>query len=283
MNEGQQANIPVLAVSAYSVAETWERSLVALHSSGCDIKTQYDKPEDPPSKDCTMIMNVQNPLSEPMIHLDFPGGPEDLQEYVMEVLDGIKDHLVRDPNDPKDTRWQYTYHQRLFAYNIGDNVFNQIEIMAQNLVKSPYTRRAQAITWKVDEDNECHDPSCLQSIWCRIIEDAGIYFLNMNVRFRSNDAYKAAFMNMFALIMLQKKIAERVSELAGREVRLGRYVHIADSYHLYGSYFKEFEGRFIKNFNERKFEDRTANYDDWKEIMEEAKPLILKKIEDMGK
>jgi len=284
MNEGQQANIPVLAVSAYSVAETWERSLVALHSSGCDIKTQYDKPEDPPSKDCTMIMNVQNPLSEPMIHLDFPGGPEDLQEYVMEVLDGIKDHLVRDPNDPKDTRWEYTYHQRLFKYTVAGGVYNQIETMARKLAKSPYTRRAQAVTWKVDEDNECYDPACLQSIWGRIIENnEGVWYLNMNVRFRSNDAYKAAFMNMFALVMLQKKIADRVAELTNREVLIGRYCHIADSYHLYGSYFKEFEGRFIKNFNERKFEDRTANYDDWKEIMEEAKPLILKKIEDMGK
>jgi len=126
--------------------------------------------------------------------------------------------------------------------------------------------------------------NCLQSIWSRIIEDKnGLWFLNTNVRFHSNDAYKAAFMNMFALTMLQKKIAERVSELADREVRVGRYCHMVDSYHLYGSYFEEFEGRFIKNFNERKFEDRTANYEDWKDIMEESRPAILKKIEDMGK
>jgi len=231
-----------------------------------------------------MTIVVNNPLAEPMIHMDFPGGPEDLQEYVMEVCDGIKDHLVRDPNDPEDTRWEYTYHQRIFKYVVGEEVYDQIEIMAQKLAKSPYTRQAQAITWKVDEDNECYDPSCWQSIWCRILEDEdGKWTLNSNVRFRSNDAYKAAFMNMFALTMLQKKIADRISEISGKEVVLGRYVHSADSYHIYGSYFEEFEGRFLNACKNREFEDRTANYEDWKDMMEESKPDIMKKVEEMGR
>ena len=32
-----------------------------------------------------MIITVTDPLQEPMIHRDMPGGFEDLQEYVMEV------------------------------------------------------------------------------------------------------------------------------------------------------------------------------------------------------
>jgi len=67
--------------------------------------------------------------------------------------------------------------------------------------------------------------------------------LNMNVRFRSNDAYKAAFMNIFALTHLQRTIAARVSDLSGQPVALGRYVHLADSYHIYGSNLAEFQGR----------------------------------------
>ena len=47
-----------------------------------------------------MIVTIHDPLAEPMIHRDFPGGFEELQEYVMEVCEGIKDHCVRDPNDP---------------------------------------------------------------------------------------------------------------------------------------------------------------------------------------
>jgi len=275
--------IPILHVEANCIARAWELSLIELHKNGCNVQTEYDKPTDPPSKDATMIIAVTEPLSEPMIHMDFPGGPVELQEYVMEVLEGIKDHLVRDPNNPKDTRWEYTYHQRLFGYDVpGMKPCDQIETICRKLAKTPHTRRAQAVTWKVWEDNDCYDPACLQSIWCRILEEeADQPVLSMNVRFRSNDAYKAAFMNMFALVQLQKKIAARVSELIGREVAVGRYCHIADSYHIYGSYFREFEGRFLGALQKRTFEQRTMRYDDVKDMMEEARPMLLEKAKNM--
>lgn len=319
-------SIPTITVQSDTLAEAWEKSMIELYEKGVDLKTQYDKPGDPPSKDSTAIITINNPLAEPMIHRDFPGGFEDLQEYVMEVRDGIKDHLVRDPNDPEDTKWEYTYHQRLFSYSFENvkvripcyvcdkgeimmpfpndlcritkcdhcdgngyyedtffnpTVFNQIETMCQKLASCPYTRRAQAITWKVWEDNDCYDPACLQSIWCRcLVDDDGVWWLNMNVRMRSNDAYKAAFMNMFAFIQLQQYVANRVAEISGETVRLGRYVHMADSYHLYGSYFDEFEGRFLKNYREREFKDRVFHYEDVKPIMDEAVPAILKKVEE---
>jgi len=43
--------IPILHVEADCIARAWEQSLIALHQHGCDLQTQYDKPEDPPSKD----------------------------------------------------------------------------------------------------------------------------------------------------------------------------------------------------------------------------------------
>ena len=301
--------IPVLNVEADCIARAWEESMALLYRCGCDIKTQYDKPADPPSKDATMIITINEPLKEPMIHKDFPGGPEDLQEYVMEVCEGIKDHLVRDTRDPGDTRWEYTYHQRLFAYQVPTLApFDQIETLCQKLAKTPYTRRAQAVTWKVWEDNDCYDPACMQSIWCRVVEesrsqgaeksksetlgsshpdsrllDSSTPRLCMNVRFRSNDAYKAAFMNIFALVQLQQKIARRVSELMDKPIVSGRYCHVADSYHLYGSYLQEFESRFLTALTKRTFEQRTLRYDDLREIMEGARPAILQKAQQMGR
>lgn len=279
------SGVPVLSVSGKSIAEAWENSLIALYEKGCDIKTMYDKPEDPPSKDATMLITVEDPESEPMIHKDFPGGFEDLEEYSMEVVEGIKNHLIRNQDDPNDTRWEYTYNERLFDYKVPgiEKPFDQIEMVASKLAETKYTRRAQAITWKVWEDNECYDPACLQSIWCRITEEDGNNYLNTNIRFRSNDAYKAAFMNMFALVRMQKRIAERITELSGEEVKLGRYVHLADSYHIYGSYFNEFEGRFIGGLKNRTFEERTYRYEDIKDIMEEARPMIMQKVEEMSK
>jgi thymidylate synthase len=278
------SGIPVLYVESDCIARGWEQSLIELNRNGCNTRTQYDKDGDPPSKDCTMILTIGDPLSEPMIHKDFPGGPLELQEYVMEMCEGIKDHLMRNPEDPTDTRWEYTYHRRLFSYNApGFRPFDQIETMCRKLAETPHTRRAQAITWEVWEDNDCFDPPCLQSIWGRIIEEKGEYSLSMNARFRSNDAYKAAFMNIFALVQLQKNMAERISQISGKPIKIGRYCHMADSYHVYGSNFREFEGRFLGALAKRTFEQRTMRYESMRQMMEEARPAILEKARRMGR
>jgi thymidylate synthase len=309
--------IPVLHAEGDCIARAWENSLVVLYESGCLAPTEYDQPGDPPSKDATMTLVVDEPLREPMIHKDLPGGFEDLEEYVMEVLEGIKDHLVRDPSDRGDTRWEYTYHQRLFAYDVPTlEPIDQVASVVSRLATAPHTRRAQAITWKVWEDVACEDPACLHSIWCRITPadardkwqvtsderqvangkrqvapptthhsptttNAAGPVLSMNVRFRSNDAYKAALMNIFALVRLGQQIAARVSEVSGTAVRLGRYCHVADSYHIYGKDLPEFEGRFLGALKRRTFEERTVRYEDVQPIMDHARPGIREKARKM--
>ena len=276
--------IPVLTARGDCIARGWENSLLALFDSGCDIKTQYDKPDDPPSKDATMVLTIEDPNAEPMIHRDMPGGFEDLQEYVMEVCHGIKDHCVRDADDEEDTRWEYTYHQRLFGYEVPTlGPIDQIEAICRRLAETGYTRRAQAITWKVWEDSDCYDPACLQSVWCRLTEENSQNVLSMNVRFRSNDAYKAAFMNIFALAQLQRNIAARIEAMSGKPIVLGRYCHVADSYHIYGSNLDEFKARFLGAVERRTFEQRTMRYEDVRDIMEAAKPGILDKAAKMGR
>jgi len=281
-------SIPVLAVAGAGLAEAWELSLLALYGHGTEVRTEYDQKGDdgefvdPPSLDCSMRMVIADPLSEPMIHRAFPGGLEDLEEYRQEVIDGIKDHWCRDPDDPEDQRWEYTYHERIFGYRVPgvEGVFDQIEQVVEGLCKSPYSRRQQAIVWKVWEDVGIHDPACLQSLWFRVLPDEdGQWRLNMNVRFRSRDAYDAAFMNCFALIHLMDKVASMISERAGREVRLGRYVDESDSYHVYGHRRGDFGARFLKQVAGRSLFDEP--------IFEEARPGITEKIrrhdEERGK
>jgi len=65
-------------------------------------------------------------------------------------------------------------------------------------------------------------------------------------------------------------------------VAVGRYCHMVDSYHIYGSYFKEFEGRFLGSLKKRDFSQRTLRYEDVREMMEEARPMILEKARTMG-
>jgi len=282
-----QGSIPCLTVTGKSLAESWENSLIALYAHGCEIRTEYDRQDaagnylDPPSRDCTMRLIVEEPLSEPMLHRCFPGGLESLEEYRQEVLDGIKDHWVRDPNDPDDERWEYTYHERLFRYRVPgiEGEIDQIARVIEDLARSPISRRCQAVTWKVWEDTGIHDPACMQSLWFRVLPDEeGIFRLNLNVRFRSRDAYDAAFMNCFALILLQERTAKQLGEKIGQEVRLGRYLDESDSYHIYGSKLSDFEDRFLKQVSLRTFEQRTWTRAYAEPFFAEARPRIKAKI-----
>jgi len=240
-------DIPVLSVTARCLPEAWEKAVLAVWDKGLEIKTQYDKPEDPRSRDATVVITVRSPFAEPRIHKNFPGGPMELESYLQEVIGGIHDHWI----DPAAGKWTYTYHERLFAYSPTEDLkvagsprpfrkVNQIQYIIDSLSKAFYTRRAQAVTWMPTADPQTDDPPCLQRVWCRLVEagDGGMC-LNMNTHWRSRDLYKAWFMNVYALTELQRIIAERIAGKIGRQVGIGRYVDISDSLHIYGSYFND--------------------------------------------
>ncbi len=250
MNSG----IPVLLAEGKTIPEAWERAVLEVWHKGIDIKTEYDKNDEPLSKDCTMIMVVEEPMSEPRIHRSFPGGLEDLEIYRQEVVYGIHDHWI----NPKEGKWTYTYHKRLFQYEAADKKsIDQINYIISKLSQAPHTRRGQAITWNPETDPFTDDPPCLQRLWCRIRETAdGRMSLNMNAHWRSRDAYKASFMNIFALTDLQGLLAEELSRKMQKDISVGRYVDIADSFHIYGSYLAEFEN-FLRAIESRSFEERT--------------------------
>lgn len=244
---------PVFLVEGETLPEVWEKSLIKLYNEGIRIKTEYDKPDvSSLSWDCTMIMVVNSPFSEPRIHRCLPCGLEDLEIYRLEVIEGVHDAWIK----PEEGKWSYTYHERIFNYKIEDKIINQIDYIVNKLSLTPYSRRAQAVTWNVKKDIESEDPPCLQRIWFRIIEEKGEKKLCMNTHWRSRDAYKAAFMNIFALTYLQKIVTEKISKRVGEEIKIGRYVDISDSYHIYGDYFEEFKG-FLRNIESRSFAERT--------------------------
>jgi thymidylate synthase len=243
--------IPVFKVEGDTIPEVWEKAVILCWEQGVSIRTEYDKPEDPPSKDCSMVMVIRDPLAEPRIHRAFPGGLGDLEIYRQEVVDGVHDSWI----DPDQGKWSYTYHERLYSYPYAGERIDQIEYIIRKLVEIGHTRRAQAITWNVKTDHVVSDPPCLQRLWCRLTPDADGFLLNVNCHWRSRDAYKAAFMNLFALTELMRVIAEEIGKRVSTPVRLGRYAEFVDSFHIYGSYFKEFKG-FLGTVKKRKFEDR---------------------------
>ena len=122
--------------------------------------------------------------------------------------------------------------------------------MIDSLSECFHTRRAQAITWMPTADPKTDDPPCLQRIWCRLTaDDDGQLVLNMNTHWRSRDLYKAWFMNVYAVTELQRIIAKGIAQKTGKEVKVGRYVDISDSLHIYGSYFDE-AGREVEKMRD---------------------------------
>ena len=303
-------NIPVLTVSGPTLAMAYERALVELYTNGTRFRTQYDKPGDPESLDATMDITVDDPMADPMIHKAFPGGLEDLREYVME-LEGAKDTWVKCINDPKDTRWEYTYHQRLAKHGqwkemveikdcscwkdnkkcdhgVSDVVLNgkpinQIDYVVDKLARQPFTRQAQMITWMPHIDLDCYDPPCLQRIWVRVMEDNdGTWWLNYNINFRSNDAWGAYMMNSFGLtMMINDLVAGPLAEKAGRTVRLGRMNWHADSWHVYGKDIDQMRARLLDRIPTTDFGDRVINFRDelTQEIYRECEPALMAKID----
>ncbi|MEI6914609.1 MAG: hypothetical protein WCL39_05700, partial [Armatimonadota bacterium] len=82
----------------------------------------------------------------------------------------------------------------------------------------------------------------------------------------------------YAFTDLQRIIAEKVSQKLGRTIRAGQYTHIADSFHIYGSYFAEFEG-FLNLLEKRTFSQRTFNTEDVQEMIDEARTEIANSLQ----
>ncbi len=267
-----QFQLPTIHVEAQTLAEGWEKAVLAAWERGARIATQYDRPEDPPSRDASVMIAVADPFAEPRIHRAMPGGLYDLEIYRQEVLDGIHDHWVA----PEEGKWQYTYHQRFAGYTVPGlpEPVDQIQYVVDTLSEAPHSRRAQAVIWKPWEDAGIDDPACLQRLWFRIFDDHLVLAAHM----RSNDAFKAAYMNMYAFTDLQRAVAERIGERIGREIKVGQYNHVVDSFHIYGSYFEDFEG-FLKSVEARTWEQRTYRTEDVQILIDEAREKIRKGIE----
>ena len=239
-----------LFVKGTSLPEAYHLALKALHENNDELPCpDYSTRQ----KEASMTFVVENPLSEPMISKLFIAEPRSLEQYRQEILDGILDFEVERGN------WEYTYHLRMEK---------QIPWVISELRRSPESRRAVMMI-RTERDMSTDSPACLQHIQYFIRGGA----LHCKVLFRSNDATKATFMNAFALIMLQKRVADALG------TPIGTYTHRANSFHVYERDYGMFDGyiRRIDAGGELAFDYEG----DWDEQMEDAKPEIAKMVEEL--
>lgn len=269
---GPDGTMPSILVHAKTIPAGWELATLSCWDYGARVGTHYDHPGDPLSKEATIEIRVDNPFNEPRIPKNFPGGPVELEAYRLEVVEGIHDNWI----DPKAGKWKYTYHDRITNYNPPRNKeallnneerllskgINQLELVLNILKKDITSKAAQAITWYPTADPELQgDRPCLQRMWFRILKDKEEnLYLNLNTHWRSRDLYKAWPMNVLAITNWQRQITERLSDKIQKEVRVGSYIDISDSLHIYGKYFKEVMPE-IKKMKTQPIEKRVWNSD----------------------
>ena len=163
-----------------------------------------------------ICISVDTPLEAPMVSASSRFKEAFLKEYADNLIHG------------SDAVFEYDYHGRLFDWGCG-LTFNgeihqdQIRYIIDKLKSNPESRRALAITWCPPVDEPLNDCPCLQLVQCTVRHGK----LDMKIVFRSNDMLSAAGSNMYALVCLQKYIADELG------IDVGRYTHISLVPHVY--------------------------------------------------
>ena len=164
-----------------------------------------------------VALQVDTPLAEPLVSPHSRFQQKFVEQYAQDLLHG------------SHADFEYDYHGRLFDWGErlaadGQPVHvDQIAYIVEKLRSSPVSRRAIAITWNPVIDENLDDCPCLQLVQC-IVRDGK---LCMRVIFRSNDMLTAAGANMYALVRLQKSIADQLG------IPCGTYTHISLVPHIY--------------------------------------------------
>lgn len=313
----------VIFVSKKTVRDAWLSALAQVLYNGDEIRTEYDQEGDPPSKDATVLIEIENPMSEPISRKDkvikikskygnsfeVYGCMADTyligsiqSGYIEEIMEGVNDHYLWE----SDTSFPYSYHDRIFSYRpysledsihvnydlefvdnnfvkehkkllkagkidtSGDTItwklkhlvnynlnkkipdqvgieklpieiinfpkIDQIEYIIRKLKEKPYSRRAQAITWRPLVDPFHIDPPCLQRIYMRVKDDK----LIMQTTWRSRDLFRAWEANVNGMIRIQKYVADQLG------LEMGHYLDFSNSLHIYGNTIAEVEDMFTR-------------------------------------
>jgi len=268
--------IPVIYVPATCLAEAVHKSILACHDEGRRVETPKQKPGMTLGYDADMIVRIEIPDSEPKIC--FPGYYEDERgtiQYILEVTHGIHNHWKKNPNDPNDTKWGYTYNERFV---------NQIPFILARIKKDWDDKKRisgrdyQFVTWRADEDIilEQEDPPCLQRGQFRFVQDSrGDIVMGYITDWRSRDLLKAWNENIVGQIELMKLFRDKVSNMLGIPIKLGSYIDRSSSLHLYGLYVDRDDlENIINNMKRDGWEKRSMSLEDYLGDRTELKRIV---------
>lgn len=243
-------------VEERSLPEAYHKALCLLHDEG-NIYPCEDQDNPSHMKEISIMISIREPYAEPMISKLYIGGHFELQQYTMELTQGIMDFKIG-----QGKCWEYTYSQRLLPW---------LPFIYKELRRNKFSRRAVIAIRNNEVDSSNTSPACLQNIIFNIRDEK----LHMTVLFRSNDAVQAHFMNCVGLIYLQKMVADELG------YPVGTYTHIAESFHAYERSL-DLLNRYVKSIRESDIEDITYEYEGfYKDMMIEEIPNILARVAEL--
>lgn len=240
---------PTVHIIANGFPDSWYKAIRECLKYGTLIKRDYGKPVN--TKGVISLIEINNPLQEPMLHPDFPTKELHLREYIKQFERGY---------DWKGQGFEYNYIDRLINYptteisSRDDGYFkvlrdpitksiDQIQIIKERIsdkIKQGgeclVSNRDLAITWAPERDlfvNE--DQPCLQSIQIFIYSFPSVNGDiivpgrgEFHVTWRSRDLYGAWNSNLVAItLFLKKEIFEP------NNIKIIRVIDICRSLHIY--------------------------------------------------
>ncbi|MCL2889042.1 MAG: thymidylate synthase [Eggerthellaceae bacterium] len=254
-------------IEARSLPEAYHKGITALFADGrlADCSDWNLKNLESYSQlECRMTIHIEEPLREPRISKLAICGPRELEQYRLEILEGLLDYAVEvkvERNGELEALEDYTYHHRMVS------PIDQIDFVLRELRRNQEMSSRRAVIGIRDNarDGLLQNPACLQSIQFFVREGK----LDMCVLFRSNDFAQAFFMNAFGLICLQERIAVQLG------IPVGTYSQTSNSMHVYQMNFEMFKA-FARKVAEEPIEDLTYDYEGFfKEIMDGEREGIL--------
>jgi thymidylate synthase len=254
-------------VEGQTLPEAYHRGISALFTDGllADCSDWNLKNLESYSQlECRMTIHIEEPIKEPRISRLCICGPRELEQYRLEILDGILDFAVdaqTERNGKTETLEDYTYHHRMVK------PFDQIEFAVRELKRNDMMSSRRAVIGIRDnlKDSQLENPACLQNIQLFVRDNR----LDICVLFRSNDFAQAFFMNAFGLICLQEQIAEVLG------VEVGTYSQTSNSMHVYQKDFEMFNA-YARRVADEPIENLTYSYEDYfKTMMEAEREAIL--------
>ncbi len=241
---------PTILIQANGFPDAWYKAIRECLKHGAINERLYGTPVK--TKSIVSMIEVGNPLQEPMLHEDFPTKELHLKEYIKQWERGY---------DWKKQGFEYNYMARLIGYprtdidsdnsgyykikQIFTNVIDQISVIREKIEnriakggECYVSNRDQVTTWVPERDLFIdEDQPCMQRIqifvysFPRLDGDILIHGKGeFHVDWRSRDLYGAWNSNMVGLtLMLKREIFEP------NNIKLIRCIDHCSCLHLYQS------------------------------------------------